>query len=100
MIGAVARVHLAYFDREMKVYKDFTVAEDLEIISGIGNISKHGGKYVVHAHVVAADETGKCYGGHLLEGCEVSVTIEIVITEIPELRRARDEKTGLNLLDI
>ena len=100
MIGAVSGVHLGYFDRELNSYKDFTVEEDLEIISGIGNISRHDGKYIVHAHIVAADKAGRCYGGHLLGGCEVSVTIELVITEIPELTRTRDEKTGLNLLNI
>jgi len=100
MIGAVSGVHLGYFDRELNSYKDFTVEEDLEIVSGIGNISRHDGKYVVHAHIIAADQTGRCYGGHLLGGCKVSVTIELIITEIPELARARDEKTGLNLLDI
>jgi predicted DNA-binding protein with PD1-like motif len=100
MIGAVSRVHLGYFDREKKEYKDFTIEEDLEIVSGIGNISRHEGKYIVHVHIVAADETGRCYGGHLLEGCEVSVTIELVISEVTELKRSRDGLTGLNLLDI
>jgi predicted DNA-binding protein with PD1-like motif len=100
MIGAVSGVHLGYFDREQKIYKDFKVIEDLEIVSGIGNITKHDGKYVIHAHLVAADETGKCYGGHLLEGCEVSVTIELIIIEVPELKRAIDDSTGLKLLDI
>ena len=100
MIGAVSRVHLGYFDREINGYKDFTVEEDLEIVSGIGNISRHDEKYVVHAHIVAADENGRCYGGHLLAGCQVSVTIELIITEIPELTRTRDETLGLNLLDI
>ncbi|RDE13516.1 MAG: hypothetical protein C4K48_08400 [Candidatus Thorarchaeota archaeon] len=100
MIGAVSRVHLGYFDRELNSYKDFTVEEDLEVVSGIGNVSRHDGKYVVHAHIVVADEIGRCYGGHLLGGCEVSVTIELVITEIPEMTRTRDEKSGLNLLNI
>ena len=46
-------------------------------------------------------EAGKCYGGHLMKGCKVSVTIELVITETTaDLSRARDERTGLNLLDI
>ena len=100
MIGAVTGVHLGYFDREEKLYKEFTVKEDLEIVSGIGNITMYDGNYVIHAHLVAADQTGKCYGGHLLEGCEVSVTIELVITEIPVLIRVIDDATGLKLLGI
>ena len=35
-----------------------------------------------------------------MEGCIVSVTIEIVITELPVMTRAEDESTGLNLLDL
>lgn len=100
LIGAVSRVHLGYFDLEAKVYKDFTIDEDLEIVSCVGNISRLDDDYVVHAHIVASDVNGKCYAGHLMEGCEVSVTIEIVITEFPEMKRARDEATGLNLLDL
>jgi len=100
LIGAVSKVHLGYFNLEEMSYKDFTVDEDLEIVSCVGNISRLDEGYVVHAHVVASDETGKCYAGHLMEGCTVSVTIEIVITEFTEMTRARDERTGLNLLDL
>ena len=81
-------------------YRDFTIEEDLEIVACVGNISQLENKYVVHAHVVASDENGRCYGGHLMEGCIVSVTIEIVITELPLMTRAHDESTGLNLLDL
>jgi predicted DNA-binding protein with PD1-like motif len=100
LIGAVSRVHLGYFDVHQKVYKDFTIDEDLEVVSCVGNISRLKDDYVVHAHVVASDVNGKCYAGHLMEGCTVSVTIEIVITEFTEMSRARDETTGLNLLDL
>ena len=100
LIGAVSKVHLGYFDLHKKVYRDFTIDEDLEIVSCVGNISHLKDDYVVHAHVVASDVNGKCYAGHLMEGCEVSVTIEIVITEFPKMSRARDEATGLNLLDL
>ncbi|MHA1135240.1 MAG: PPC domain-containing DNA-binding protein [Candidatus Thorarchaeota archaeon] len=100
LIGAVSKVHLGYFDLHEKVYKDFTIDEDLEIVSCVGNISRLKEDYVVHAHVVASDVDGKCYAGHLMEGCVVSVTIEIVITEFTEMSRARDEATGLNLLDL
>lgn len=93
-------VHLGYFDREANVYRDFTIHEDLEIVSCVGNISKKDDDYVVHAHVVASNEEGRCYGGHLMEGCTVSVTIEIVITEIPSMMRALDKTTGLNLLNL
>lgn len=93
---------LGFFDRGNMEYKTFTVEEDLEVVSCMGNIaSTHEGGLIVHAHMVVANQDGRCYGGHLMPGCEVSVTIELIITEMDEdVRRARDEATGLNLLDI
>ncbi len=102
LIGAVSRATLGYFDRESGKYKDFKVERDLEVVSGMGNIARLADdSIVVHAHIIVADEEGRCWGGHLMSGCEVSVTIELVIMETDvDLRRARDELTGLNLLDI
>ncbi len=101
LIGAVSKAKLGYFHREAVEYRDFTVDEDVEVVSCMGNIATHEGSLVVHAHMIVADEAGKCWGGHLLQGCEVSVTIELVIIETElQLIRKRDDKTGLNLLHI
>jgi predicted DNA-binding protein with PD1-like motif len=101
LIGAVSKAKLGYFHTEAVEYRDFMVNEDVEVVSCIGDISTHNGNLVVHAHMVVADEAGKCWGGHLMAGCEVSVTIELVIIETEiELIRKRDDVTGLNLLHI
>ena len=101
LIGAVSKAKLGYFHIKVGEYRDFTVDEDVEVVSCIGDISTHEGNLVVHAHMIVADEAGKCIGGHLLAGCEVSVTIELVIIETEiELIRKRDDVTGLNLLHI
>ena len=101
LIGAVSRAKLGYFHRKSMKYRDFTVNEDVEVVSCIGDISTHEGNLVIHAHMIVADENGKCWGGHLMAGCEVSVSIELVIIETEiELIRARDDATGLNLLQI
>ena len=102
LIGAVSMAILGFFDRESMKYKTFTVDKDLEVVSCTGNIaSTHEGGLIVHAHMIVADQDGRCYGGHLMPGCEVSVTIELIITEMNEdVQRAIDEATGLNLLDI
>lgn len=101
-IGAVSGARLGYFDREAGEYKDFLIERNLEVVSGMGNISRLADdSVVVHSHLVVSDEDGRCWGGHLMEGCEVSVTIELIIIETnADLRRAKDEMTGLNLLDI
>lgn len=101
LIGAISQAKLGYFHRESAEYRDFTVDEDVEVVSCIGDISTHEGNQVVHAHMIVADETGNCWGGHLLPGCTVSVTIELVIIETEiELIRKRDDMTGLNLIHI
>jgi predicted DNA-binding protein with PD1-like motif len=101
LIGAVSKAKLGYFHTEAVEYRDFMVDEDVEVVSCIGDISTHNGDLVVHAHMIVADEAGKCWGGHLMAGCEVSVTIELVIIETEiELIRKRDDVTGLNLLHI
>ena len=102
LIGAVSEAHLGYFDRKSNEYKSFHLKEDLEVVSCMGNISRlEDGSVVVHAHMIVANETGDCYGGHLMKGCEVSVTIEMIIQELAaQITRAKDQRTGLNLLDL
>jgi uncharacterized protein len=46
-----------------------------EIISLTGTVSTQGN----HLHISISDSTGKTIGGHLLEGCTVYTTAEIVI---------------------
>lgn len=101
LIGALAGANLGYFDRETSEYKYFSVEQDVEVVSCMGNISSHNGDLVVHAHMIVADEEGNCHGGHLMPGSKVSVTIELVIIETEaELRRTQDKDTGLNLLNL
>jgi predicted DNA-binding protein with PD1-like motif len=47
-----------------------------EIVSLAGTISINGS----HLHLSISDSTGKTIGGHLLEGCKIYTTAEIVIT--------------------
>lgn len=69
-----------------------------EIVALTGTLAKHGSHY----HIAIADETGRTYGAHLLEGCHIYTTAEIVIGTVPELRflRTHDPKTGYPELDI
>ncbi len=99
-IGAIAKARLGYFDRATSEYQEITIDRDLEVVSGMGNIAVlDDGSVVVHAHLVVADDEGICYGGHLMKGCEVSVTIELLMTQFDgSLQRGKDEATGLNLI--
>src|SRR6187200_2344706 len=48
-----------------------------EIVSLTGTVSVNGS----HLHISISDSTGKTIGGHLLEGCIVYTTAEIIIGE-------------------
>jgi hypothetical protein len=60
-----------------------------EIVSLTGLVSLDG----VHLHVAVADSTGKVIGGHLMDGCIVYTTAEIVLESSSSYRFLR-EKDG------
>lgn len=69
-----------------------------EIVSLTGLMSRHGSHY----HLAIADSRGQTIGGHLLEGCLIYTTAEIVIGVMPQLsfRRELDAETGFQELAI
>ena len=73
-------------------------AEKFEIVSLVGTLSPDG----AHLHIALADNTGKTLGGHLLPGCEIYTTAEIVVATAEGLQfsRERDGQTGFRELVI
>ena len=69
-----------------------------EIVSLTGILSRHGS----HAHIAIADSTGQIYGGHLLQGCKIYTTAELIIGILPSLsfKREYDPLTGYRELRI
>ena len=63
-----------------------------EIVSLVGTLSVNGS----HLHLAVSDSTGRTIGGHLLDGCRVYTTAEIVLGELPEVefRRETDPAFG------
>ncbi|HEV7397005.1 MAG TPA: PPC domain-containing DNA-binding protein, partial [Pyrinomonadaceae bacterium] len=63
-----------------------------EIVSLVGTLSEEG----VHLHISLSDNTGKTIGGHLVEGCVIYTTAEIVIGEARGIvfSRETDQTTG------
>jgi len=100
-IGSLERATLGYY-REGE-YKVIRLDGPLEIVSCIGNIAlDEKGEMVIHAHIVATNEKGEAFGGHLMQGSLVGATAELVIIEALDvnLKRFFDEKTRLRLLDL
>lgn len=69
-----------------------------EIVSLTGTVSVNGS----HLHISISDSTGKTTGGHLLEGCTVYTTAEIVILSSNELvfKREKDGTTAWEELQV
>lgn len=60
-----------------------------EIVSLSGTLSTNGS----HLHISISDGTGHTIGGHLMDGCIVYTTAEIIIQSSPDLQFTR-EKDG------
>jgi predicted DNA-binding protein with PD1-like motif len=69
-----------------------------EIVSLTGVLSRYGSHY----HIAIADEKGTSYGAHLMDGCKVYTTAEIVIGIILNCTflRTFDPQTGYPELEI
>ena len=69
-----------------------------EIVSLVGTLARNGS----HLHLAIADSTGKTLGGHVVEGCIIYTTAEIVIGASEELifDRSFDEQTRFYELEI
>jgi predicted DNA-binding protein with PD1-like motif len=60
-----------------------------EIVSLTGTLSQYGSHY----HIAISDGTGHTVGAHLLEGCKVYTTAEIVLAVLPtdEMQLSREK---------
>lgn len=57
-----------------------------EMVSLVGTLSVNGS----HLHLSVSDSTGRTLGGHLLDGCLIYTTAEIVIGVLPALTYTRE----------
>lgn len=87
-VGSLTHAHIRYANRADGI---MTTA-DLEVLSLSGTLSIHG----MHLHLSVADRDGKMLGGHMLDGCIVRTTLELVLQEIDGVRmlRIKDEQSG------
>ncbi|GAB4031505.1 PPC domain-containing DNA-binding protein [Spirosoma jeollabukense] len=57
-----------------------------EIVSLVGTLSVNGS----HIHLSVSDSTGRTIGGHLLEGCTIYTTAELLIGIMPDIEYVRE----------
>ncbi len=70
-VGSLTHAVLRLANRE--VFNEY--AGYFEIVSITGTVSIHGS----HLHISISDEDGATIGGHLVSGCKIYTTAEIVI---------------------
>ena len=87
-VGSLARARLRFAGREFASL----IEQPLELTSLSGTLSPDG----VHLHAAVAGPDGQVLGGHVLSGCIVRTTAEIVIGLVSGVRfgREHDPATG------
>jgi predicted DNA-binding protein with PD1-like motif len=98
-IGAFSDVVVAFFDWTTREYRRRPIAEQVEVLSLLGDVTLDGEGRTIHAHVVVGKADATAHGGHLIEA-HVRPTLEIILTELPRhLHRRFDPASGLSLID-
>ena len=82
-VGSLTEVSLRLANQEAATHYH----GHFEIVSLVGTLSAGGGG---HLHLAVADSTGRTLGGHLLDGCRIYTTAEIVLGALPGLQFTRE----------
>jgi hypothetical protein len=99
-IGSAYDVVLGYFDRAAGAYERHPVAEEVEIVSMLGNLVLKEGRPFPHVHVTISGRDYRALAGHFFEG-KAAATCELVVRPLAGYaQRTKDEATGLFLLDL
>jgi predicted DNA-binding protein with PD1-like motif len=98
-IGAISGATLGWLDLPNKNYRAIPVAEQVEVLSMIGDIATFNGKPVVHTHVVLSRHDGSTVGGHVWE-LHVNPTLEVFVTaNATPLKKKPDNTSGMKFID-
>ncbi|THD80918.1 MAG: DNA-binding protein [Phenylobacterium sp.] len=97
-VGSLSRARLRMAGAAGEAEDFRTFVEPMEIVSLAGTLGPDG----MHVHISLARGDGACIGGHLVSGCIVNTTAELVIGELDELafRRPLDPATGHGELSV
>lgn len=93
-VGSLTRAVIRLANQESgQTYRGY-----FEIVSLVGTLSRQGS----HVHIAVSDSSGYTTGGHLLDGCQVYTTVELVLGVLPEVvyKREPDPRSGYDELTI
>ena len=98
-IGAISSATLAWLDPDKKIYHRIPVAEQVEVLSLVGDVATFNGKPIVHMHAVLGKSNGVPIGGHVIE-LNVNPTLEVFLTaNTTPLKKRPDDDSGMKLID-
>ena len=82
VVGSLSRACLRFAGRH-----DGTALDGcFEVVSLVGTLDAEG----EHLHMTISNQEGTTTGGHLLEGCVVRTTMELVLGDLSELEFSRE----------
>lgn len=81
-VGSLTEVNIRYANRDGGTLRK----GHFEILSLVGTLDAES----MHVHMTVADRDGFAFGGHLLDGCVVYTTAEIVVGELDALKFSRE----------
>lgn len=98
-VGSAKEIEISWYNLATKTYERKTIVEDLEVLSLSGNTALFDGKPIAHIHGVFGRRDLSTFGGHV-HRLVILATAELVLSVLPgaSMHRAKDETTGLNLL--
>jgi uncharacterized protein len=67
-----------------------------EIVSLVGTLSKNG----LHLHMAIADDQGQVIGGHVMTGCLIYTTAELVIGVLDEVSFGREPDVATGFYEL
>jgi len=99
-LGAIESPRLAWFDRDVKEYREWTFGGVFEIANLTGNLARMDGEPRIHCHATIAGPDLEAHAGHLVGGT-VGVTCEVTLFPFDgSLERRTDSRFDLPLLDL
>ena len=82
VVGSLTHAMVRYAARPVGALREGL----FEIVSMIGTVEAGG----AHVHFSCSDENGDMFGGHMLSGCIVRTTCEIVLLDLTDLAFSRE----------